>query len=108
MYITKIVYSSCRLYHEFSQHGREHLSPSDVRELLLGNNLTNPDIRDEQITDMLKVFDKDGDQIITKEEFVNGVTEYFKQTKHALDKQYLPKENMSRMYQVFIVTYNVT
>ncbi|KEH38650.1 calcium-binding EF-hand protein [Medicago truncatula] len=91
-----------RLYHEFNQHGREHLSPSDVRELLFGNNLTSTEIRDEQITDMLKVFDKDGDQIITKEEFVNGVTEYFNQTKHALHKQYIPKENMSRMYQSFI------
>jgi len=57
---------------------------------------------------MLKVFDQNGDQIITKEEFVNGVTEYFNQTKHALDKQYLPKENMSRMYQVFIVIHSVT
>lgn len=74
---------------------------------MFGNNLTSTEIRDEQITDMLKVFDKDGDQIITKEEFVNGVTEYFNQTKHALHKQYLPKENMSRMYQVFIVTHNV-
>jgi len=49
---------------------------------------------------MLKAFDKNGDQIITKEEFVSGLTEYINQTKHALDRKYLPKESMSKMYLV--------
>jgi len=68
--------------------------------LLLGNNLTNTNIREDQIADMLKAFDKNGDQIITKEEFVSGLTEYINQTKHALDRKYLPKESMSKMYLV--------
>lgn len=58
---------------------------------------------------MLKVFDKNGDQVITKEEFVDGLTEYINQTKHALDRQYLPKESMNKMYQVchMIVIYSI-
>ncbi|KEH38649.1 calcium-binding EF-hand protein [Medicago truncatula] len=89
------------LYHEFSQHGK-HLSTSEVKELLLGNNLADTNIREDQIADMLKAFDKNGDQIITKEEFVSGLTEYINQTKHALDRKYLPKESMNKMYQSFI------
>jgi len=68
--------------------------------LLLGNNLANTNIREDQIADMLKAFDKNGDQIITKEEFVSGLTEYINQTKHALDRKYIPKESMNKMYQV--------
>lgn len=49
---------------------------------------------------MLKIFDRNGDQIITKDEFVTGLTEYINQTKHALDRQYLPKESLNKMYQV--------
>ena len=68
--------------------------------MLLGNNLANTNIREDQIADMLKAFDKNGDQIITKEEFVSGLTEYINQTKHALDRKYIPKESMNKMYQV--------
>lgn len=68
--------------------------------MLLGNNLADTNIREDQIADMLKAFDKNGDQIITKEEFVSGLTEYINQTKHALDRKYLPKESMNKMYQV--------
>lgn len=71
-----------------------------MKELLLGNNLTDTNIQDEKIADMLKVFDRNGDQIITKEEFVTGLTEYINQSKHALDQKYLPKESMNKMYQV--------
>ncbi|XP_045801277.1 sodium/calcium exchanger NCL-like [Trifolium pratense] len=90
------------LYSEFSQRGEKHLSALEVKELLLGNNLTGTNIREDQINDMLKAFDKNGDQIITKEEFVSGLTEYINQTKHALDRKYLPKESMNKMYQTFI------
>jgi Ca2+-binding EF-hand superfamily protein len=102
------LFSSCRLYSEFSQRGENHLSASEVRELLLGNNLTGTNIREDQITDMLKVFDKNGDQIITKEEFVSGLTEYINQTKHALDRQYLPKQSMNKMYQVRMSAYSIS
>lgn len=49
---------------------------------------------------MVKAFDKNGDQIISREEFVDGLKEYINQTKHALDRKYLPKESMNKMYQV--------
>lgn len=88
------------MYNEFSQRGGKDLLASEVKELLLGNNLTNTNIRDEQIEDMVKAFDKNGDQIISREEFVDGLKEYINQTKHALDRKYLPKESMNKMYQV--------
>ncbi|KAG4960755.1 hypothetical protein GLYMA_13G272300v4 [Glycine max] len=90
------------LYHEISQSGGKDLLASEVKELLFGNKLNDTNIKEEQITDMLKVFDRNGDQIITKEEFVTGLTEYINQSKHALDRQYLPKESLNKMYQTFI------
>ncbi|MED6157675.1 hypothetical protein PIB30_025453 [Stylosanthes scabra] len=92
------------LYHEISQHAGEDkdLSASEVKDLLLKNKLTGTNIKEEQIADMLKIFDRNGDQIITKEEFVTGLTEYINQTKHALDRQYLPKESLNKVYQSFI------
>ncbi|TKY49146.1 hypothetical protein E2542_SST26572 [Spatholobus suberectus] len=90
------------LYHEISQREGKDLLASEVKELLFGNKLTDTNIKEEQIADLLKVFDRNGDQIITKEEFVTGLTEYINQTKHALDRQYLPKESLNKMYQTFI------
>ncbi|XP_047168145.1 sodium/calcium exchanger NCL-like [Vigna umbellata] len=90
------------LYHEISQHGGKDLLASEVKELFFGSKLTDTDIKEEQIADLLKVFDRNGDQIITKEEFVTGLTEYINQTKHALDRQYLPKQSLNKMYQTFI------
>ncbi|KAG4987103.1 hypothetical protein GLYMA_12G227800v4 [Glycine max] len=90
------------LYHEISQRGGKDLLASEVKELLFGTKLNDTNIKEEQIADMLKVFDRNGDQIITKEEFVTGLTEYINQSKHALDRQYLPKESLNKMYQTFI------
>ncbi|KAK7272565.1 hypothetical protein RJT34_29242 [Clitoria ternatea] len=90
------------LYSEISQRGGKDLLASEVKELLFGNKLTDKNIKEEQIEDLLKVFDRNGDQIITKEEFVTGLTEYINQTKHALDRQYLPKESLNKIYQTFI------
>ncbi|KAL2331384.1 hypothetical protein Fmac_018965 [Flemingia macrophylla] len=90
------------LYHEISQRGGKDLLASEIKELLFGNKLNDTNIKEEQIADMLKVFDRNGDQIITKEEFVTGLTEYINQSKHALDRQILPKESLNKMYQTFI------
>ncbi|KAK7313103.1 hypothetical protein VNO77_37514 [Canavalia gladiata] len=51
---------------------------------------------------MLRIFDRNGDQIITKEEFLQGLTEFINQAKHALDMKYLPKKSLNKIYQVFI------
>ncbi|KAK7335104.1 hypothetical protein VNO80_26875 [Phaseolus coccineus] len=90
------------LYHEINQHGGNDLLASEVKELFFRNKLTDTNIKEEQIADLLKVFDRNGDQIITKEEFVTGLTDYINQTKHALDRQCLPKESLSNMYKTFI------
>jgi hypothetical protein len=60
----------------------------------------NTKITEKKITDFIKVLDKDGDQIVTKDEFVSGLIEYINQTKHALEKQSIPKVNMNKIYQV--------
>ncbi|KAK7257179.1 hypothetical protein RIF29_30960 [Crotalaria pallida] len=90
------------LYHEISRHGGKELSASEIKKLLLQNQVNGADIKEEQIAGMLKIFDRNNDQVITKEEFVEGLTEYINQTKHALDRKYLPKESLNNMYQVFI------
>ncbi|KAL1299495.1 hypothetical protein HN51_044035 [Arachis hypogaea] len=90
------------LYHEISQQGGKDLSALEVKDLLLKKKLTDTNIKEEQIANLMKIFDKNGDQIITKEEFVSGLTEFINQIKHALDRQYLPKESLNKMYQTFI------
>ncbi|XP_045801287.1 sodium/calcium exchanger NCL-like [Trifolium pratense] len=99
------------LYNDFSKNLHEgeekHLSASQVKDLFTGlvserNNLTNTNITEKKITDFIRVLDKDGDQIITRDEFVSGLLQYINQTKHALDKKYLQKESMNKMYQSFI------
>ncbi|CAL0303748.1 unnamed protein product [Lupinus luteus] len=90
------------LYHEISRHGDKDLLASEIKELLLQNKENGANIKEEQIAGMLRIFDRNGDQVITKEEFVVGLTEYINQTKHALDRKYLPKESMNNLYQVFI------
>ncbi|OIW08229.1 hypothetical protein TanjilG_15190 [Lupinus angustifolius] len=90
------------LYHEISRRGDKDLLASEIKELLLQNKGNGANIKEEQIAGMLRIFDRNGDQVITKEEFVVGLTEYINQTKHALDRKYLPKESMSNLYQVFI------
>lgn len=107
MFITD-KYLTSRLYHEISQSGGKDLLASEVKELLFGNKLNDTNIKEEQIADMLKVFDRNGDQIITKEEFVTGLTEYINQSKHALDRQYLPKESLNKMYQVCNAMHHAT
>ncbi|WJX73220.1 hypothetical protein P8452_57029 [Trifolium repens] len=96
------------LYNGFLHEGEEkHLTVSQVRDLITNliserNNLTNSNITEKKITDFIRVLDKDGDQIVTKDEFVSGLIEYINQTKHALEKQYIPKVSMDKMYQSFI------
>ncbi|KAF7822664.1 sodium/calcium exchanger NCL-like [Senna tora] len=51
---------------------------------------------------MLRVFDRNGDKIITKDEFVTGLTQWIEQTKHALDRQYIPRKSLKNIYQGFI------
>ncbi|KAK7313101.1 hypothetical protein VNO77_37512 [Canavalia gladiata] len=91
-----------RIFNEISQHGsKDLLLVSDIKERLL-KNATETNIEEQHITEMLRIFDRNGDQIITKEEFVQGLTEFINQAKHALDMKYLPKKSLNKIYQVFI------
>ncbi|CAL0333737.1 unnamed protein product [Lupinus luteus] len=88
------------LYHEIS--GGEDLLASDIKEMLLQNKENGVNIKEEQIADLLKIFDRNGDQVISKEEFVDGLTNYINQTKRALEKKYIAKESMNKLYKSFI------
>ncbi|XP_027355313.1 sodium/calcium exchanger NCL1-like [Abrus precatorius] len=90
------------IYNEISQQGTKDLLVSEIKERILNKDATETNIKEEQIAEMLRIFDRNGDQIITKEEFVEGLTEFINQAKHALDRHYLPKKALNKMYQVFI------
>ncbi|KAK2423703.1 Calcium-binding EF-hand family protein [Trifolium repens] len=93
------------LYNGFLHEGEgSHLAASQVKDLLTGliSERNSAKITEKKITDFIKILDKDGDQIVTKDEFVSGLIEYINQTKHALEKQYIPKVNMDKIYQSFI------
>ncbi|XP_019451888.1 PREDICTED: uncharacterized protein LOC109353987 [Lupinus angustifolius] len=88
------------LYHEIS--GGEDLLASDIKEMLLQNKENVVNIKEEQIADLLRIFDRNGDQVISREEFVDGLTNYINQTKRALEKKYIAKESMNKLYKSFI------
>ena len=48
----------------------------------------------------MKDFDLDGDQKITKDEFVNGFTKWLDQAKNTLDKRYYSQKSLRDIYLV--------
>ncbi|XP_061348954.1 sodium/calcium exchanger NCL1-like [Gastrolobium bilobum] len=91
-----------RLYREIDQDGSSGISASQIKELLLKNKVTETNYDEEkEIKEVLDFFDRDGDQKITKDEFVSGFTKWLDQTKHALDKQYFSRKSLKDIYQVF-------
>ncbi|KAK7272569.1 hypothetical protein RJT34_29247 [Clitoria ternatea] len=91
-----------RLYREIDQDGSSGISASQMKDLLLKNKVNETNIDEEkEIKEVLKIFDLDDDQKITKEEFVSGFKKWLDQTKHALDKQYFSRKSLKEIYQVF-------
>lgn len=66
--------------------------------MLLQNTVT--EITENQIAEMLKIFDQNGDQIISRDEFVEGLKKYINEAKHAVDRKYLRTESLKNMYEV--------
>ncbi|OIW06082.1 hypothetical protein TanjilG_29838 [Lupinus angustifolius] len=88
------------LYQEISRG--EDLLASDIKEMLLRNKENMVNITEEQIAGVLKIFDRNGDQVISREEFVDGLTNYINQTKRALERKYIAKESMNNLYKSFV------
>ncbi|KAJ1423128.1 Sodium/calcium exchanger membrane region [Sesbania bispinosa] len=90
------------VFREIDQDGNSGISASEVKELLLKNRVTETNIDEEkEIKEVLNIFDLDGDQTITKDEFVSGFTKWLDQTKHALGKQYFSRRSLRDIYQAF-------
>ncbi|MED6111474.1 hypothetical protein PIB30_052596 [Stylosanthes scabra] len=91
-----------RLYGEIDEDRSSGISASELRDLLLRNKVTETSINEEQeIEEVLKFFDHNLDQMITKNEFVVGFAKWLDQTKHDLDKEYLLRKSMKDIHQVF-------
>ena len=91
----------CSLFREVDQNEDSVLSASEVKQMLLKSNSRERSINEEEIEDMLRIFNLDDDENrITKDEFVNGFSKWLEQTKFALNKQYMSRKSLKELYQV--------
>ncbi|XVF18740.1 hypothetical protein REPUB_Repub11eG0049100 [Reevesia pubescens] len=91
-----------RLFEEIDQDRNDYISPSELKELLLEVNFPRSNTNKEKaIEEVLNEFDLDGDQKITKDEFVNGFTKWLDEAKKAMDKKYYSQKSLRDIYQVF-------
>ncbi|EOY13167.1 Sodium/calcium exchanger family protein / calcium-binding EF hand family protein [Theobroma cacao] len=94
--------SSIRLFEEIDQDVDDYISSSELKELLLEVKFTRSHINKEKaIEKVMKEFDLDGDQKITKDEFVNGFTKWLDEAKKAMDKRYYSQKSLRDIYRVF-------
>lgn len=56
--------------------------------------------KEKAIEDVMKEFDLDGDQRITKDEFVHGFTKWLDEAKNAMDKRYYSQKSLRDIYLV--------
>lgn len=85
----------CSLFREVDQNEDSVLSASEVKQMLLKSNSRERSINEEEIEDMLRIFNLDDDENrITKDEFVNGFSKWLEQTKFALNKQYMSRKSL--------------
>ncbi|KAI4333603.1 hypothetical protein L6164_018387 [Bauhinia variegata] len=91
------------IFKEINQDGDSGITASEVKKLLLENKLTEIDVNEEEeeVKETLKNFDLNDDNKINKEEFVDGFTKWLDQTKHAVKKEYLRRDSLKKLYQVF-------
>lgn len=91
----------CRLFEEIDQDGDNYISPSQLKELLLEMNSTGSSVdKEREIAEVMREFDVNGDQKISKDEFVDGFAKWLHETKHAMDKQYFSRKSFMDVYQV--------
>ncbi|OMO92399.1 Calcium-binding EF-hand [Corchorus olitorius] len=93
-----------RIFEEIDQDGDEFISSSELRELLLEVKFTRSQINKEKAVEdvMMNDFDINGDQKITKDEFVNGFMKWLDVGKKAaVDKKYYSQKSLRDIYRLF-------
>lgn len=56
--------------------------------------------KEKVVAQVIKEFDIDGNQKITKDEFVNGFTRWLDEAKNAMDKNYYSQKSSRDIYRV--------
>ncbi|KAJ0045990.1 hypothetical protein Pint_04681 [Pistacia integerrima] len=91
-----------RLFEEIDHDGDDIISPSELREVLLEVKFKGMHIdKEKAVAQVIKEFDVDGNQKITKDEFVNGFTRWLDEAKNAMNKNYYSQKSLRDIYRVF-------
>ncbi|KAI6687240.1 hypothetical protein NL676_024068 [Syzygium grande] len=91
-----------RLFEEIDQDGDDAISPSELKELLLEIKFKHVHVdKDKAVDEVIKEFDIDSDQRISKDEFVAGFTKWLEEAKVAVDKEPYSKKSFKDWYQLF-------
>ncbi|XP_048130101.1 sodium/calcium exchanger NCL2-like isoform X2 [Rhodamnia argentea] len=91
-----------RLFEEIDHDGDDAISPSELKELLLEIKFKHEHVdKDKAVDDVIKEFDIDSDQRISKDKFVTGFTKWLEEAKITMDKQTHSKRSFKDLYQLF-------
>ncbi|KAI6687238.1 hypothetical protein NL676_024066 [Syzygium grande] len=89
-----------RLFEEIDQDGDDAISPSELKELLLEIKFKHEHVdKDKAVDEIIKEFDIAGDQRVSKDEFVAGVTKWLEEAKIAMDKRLYLRNSFKDLYQ---------
>ncbi|XP_048130102.1 sodium/calcium exchanger NCL-like isoform X3 [Rhodamnia argentea] len=90
-----------RLFEEIDHDGDDAISPSELKELLLEIKFKHEHVdKDKAVDDVIKEFDIDSDQRISKDKFVTGFTKWLEEAKITMDKQTHSKRSFKDLYQI--------
>ncbi|KAK4486668.1 hypothetical protein RD792_006726 [Penstemon davidsonii] len=96
-----MLYNS-RLFEERDRDGDKVISFSELKEFLEEIKFRKLLSDKENTTaEIMKDFDTDGDDKITMDEFVNGMTKWLDLTKDAMNKRYHSVKSLKDLYQPF-------
>lgn len=90
-----------RLFEEKDQDRDKVISFHELKEFLKEIKFRKLNSDDETTAnEMMRDFDRDDDEKITMDEFVNGMTKWLDDTKDAMSKRYHSVKSLKDMYQV--------
>ncbi|KAI4321828.1 hypothetical protein MLD38_035162 [Melastoma candidum] len=77
-----------RLFEEIDQDNDDAISLTELKELLVEVNFKHTHVsREEAVEEVMREFDVDGNRSISKEEFVQGFSNWLQQAKHETGEQ---------------------
>lgn len=90
------------LFEELDHDSNNCISPSELKQFLREINFKSLYLdKDKAVFDILKEFDLDTDQKISKEEFVNGFSKWLNGTKLALEERSYSGRSLYDLRQIF-------